>query len=146
MEKGSNSAALSGTKVLVLMDDREMATRLHELLFAIGVECWVAHCLAGASALLRRDEHLNGQADFLIADPNFGHLSADSLCAALMLPLKRRPAILLALTPGSAPPEVDDCIDAIVHLDLTATELENLMLQLRPKWRQPQPDREAEAG
>jgi hypothetical protein len=125
---------LTGTRALILVEDPEMSSLLHGHLVAMGIECWEARCLAGASALLRRDEMLGKPADFLFADEELGGLCGMSLCAALLLPLRNRPRVLLA-TRYARTSECRDmennCVDAVFDMNTSAAELRVLLHKLQ---------------
>jgi CheY-like chemotaxis protein len=130
---GIPSTALKGKRALILVEDPDVFALLHEHLFSLGVDCHEANCLAGASALLRREESMETPADFLFADEQMGGLCGMSLCSALLLPLRKRPSVLLA-TKGT-PSEIcaqpkRQFVDAMFDFRTPSAELGVLLTRL----------------
>lgn len=130
---GTPSTALQGKRALILVEDSDVLARLHEHLGSLGVDCQEARCLAGASALLRREESMKTPADFLFADEQMGGLCGMSMCSALLLPLRKRPRVLLA-TKG-APNESCEkpkrqFVDAMFDFRTSSAELGVLLRRL----------------
>ncbi|MCP4092875.1 MAG: hypothetical protein GY747_05435 [Planctomycetes bacterium] len=123
---GGPSTALKGKRALILVEDPDVFTLLHEHLFALGVNCQEARCPAGASALLRQEEGKETPADFLFADEKMGGLCGMSLCSALLLPLRKRPSVLLA-TKGAPSENCDQpkrqFVDAMFDFCTSSAEL-----------------------
>lgn len=129
---GVNS--LAGTRALILVEDSSISALLQAHLKTIGVECGEARCLAGASALLRRDENNGKPADFLFADEKIAGMCGVSMCGALMLPLKNRPKVLLATkdAAGKCLARIEgSCVDAVFDFRTSAAELGVLLKNLR---------------
>lgn len=87
--------SLAATCALILNRDDARAERLQGVLQSLGITAALATCPSGAAAVLREDE-ANGRAfDFLFVDGQFGGICGMSLCAALCMPLNKRPKVLL---------------------------------------------------
>jgi len=126
--------SLVGTHALLLVEDASVAALLHSHLSALGVESADARSLAGAAALLRRDESSGTPADFLFADEKIAGTCGKSMCGALMLKLRHRPTVLLATQGervGSCDGVEGSCVDAMFNFRTSAAELGVLLRQLR---------------
>jgi hypothetical protein len=131
---GGGVNSLAGTRALILVEDSSISALLHEHLKLLGVECGDARCLAGASALLRRDEDNGKPADFLFADEKIAGMCGVSMCGALMLPLRNHPKVLLATTDhtGECESKIEgSCVDAVFDFRTSAAELKVLLLRLK---------------
>jgi len=130
---GSPNTALQGKRALILVEDSDVFTLLHEHLYSLGVDYQEAQCPAGASALLRREESQDTPADFLFADEKLGGLCGMSLCSALLLPLRKRPSVLLATnsSPEKSCLNVEEPpVDAMFHYHTSTSELGVIMRRL----------------
>jgi response regulator RpfG family c-di-GMP phosphodiesterase len=131
---GGGVNSLAGTRALILLEDSSISALLHQHLKTIGVECGEARCLAGASALLRRDEDSGQPADFLFADEKIAGMCGVSMCSALMLQLKNRPTVLLATKnhAGQCEAKIEgSCVDAVFDFRTSAAELGVMLKNLR---------------
>jgi hypothetical protein len=125
---------LASTHALLLLEDASVAALLHTHLAVLGVESSDARSLAGAAALLQRDESFGTPADFLFADEKIAGTCGKSMCGALMLKLRHRPTVLLATQgerAGSCEDVAGSCVDAMFDFRTSAAELGVLLRQLR---------------
>ena len=135
-DSGANDGvrSLAGTRALIMVEDAAIYALLREHLVSMGIECGEARCIAGASALLRRNEKCGQPADFLFADEKIAGTCGVSMCSALVLPLRNRPTVLLATKnhdSGSCEKIEGSCVDAIFDFRVSATELGELLVSLR---------------
>ncbi len=83
------------TRALLLSQNGVQAHRLEGYLRQLGVACREVHCASGAAAVLRREDLRGRPIDLLLVDGQFGGICGMNLCAALCMPLRHRPVVLL---------------------------------------------------
>jgi hypothetical protein len=71
---------------------------------SFGIQTREANTASGAASILRRADMRKQPIDYLIVDGHFQGLCGMSLCAALCVPLRQRPMVLL-----QAP--IENCLD-----------------------------------
>ena len=89
---------------LVLSHDVVLGNRLIGRLASFGIQTREANSATGAASILRRADMRKQPIDYLIVDGRFQGICGMSLCAALCVPLRQRPMVLL-----QAP--IEDCLD-----------------------------------
>ena len=128
-------SSLADTRVLVLTRESPRAQRLLGLLSGLGIETLEASSASGAAAVLRHDEARGKAFDFLVVDGRFGGICGMSLCAALCIPLARRPVVILQSSTETKLPSQAlsrSGISAVIDPDFPREDLQSLLLGFRP--------------
>ncbi|MDA0668049.1 MAG: hypothetical protein O3A95_08375 [Planctomycetota bacterium] len=121
---------------LVLSHDVVLGSRLLRRLGSFGIQTREATSAAGAASILRRADMRKQPIDYLIVDGRFQGICGMSLCAALCVPLRQRPMVLL-----QAP--IEDCLDratlersgvhAVIEADFDLGALDQMLQSFRSK-------------
>ena len=143
------SAPLPGSRALVLLQDPRESNRLQARLGSLGIETWEANCASGAAAMLRREELRGRPIDFLFVDGHFGGICGMSLCAALCMPLRRRPEVLLTAPfdrPLDSAALARSGISSVIEADCPKEDLQALLGSYQASLHRSLPERLTPAG
>ena len=121
---------------LVLSHDVVLGNRMLGRLASFGIRTREASTASGAASILRRADMRKQPVDYLIVDGRFQGICGMSLCAALCVPLRQRPMVLIQ-APLEACLDKDALqrsgVDAVIEADFDLDSLSQLLQGFRAK-------------